>query len=193
MSSDKLRIAIIGDGIGGLTLALALRQRGLEPEIYEQATELAEIGAAVALSANSTRELTRLGLIDQLAAVSTEPSELIYRGWRTAERIASHKVSQTSVRSGGAASQGKESHGGTRAGEVVAAGPPGGQAPALSGQGQRKDAPADGSGHKADYPTLEVVAVAHDDHVNAGRTTGPTRDGVSVARRASPHIGAGRH
>jgi salicylate hydroxylase len=92
MSSNKLRIAIIGGGIGGLTLALALRQRGLEPEVYEQAPELAEIGAAVALSANSTRELARLGLLDQLAAVSTEPSELIYRRWRTAERIAAHEV-----------------------------------------------------------------------------------------------------
>lgn len=92
MSSNNLRIAIIGGGIGGLTLALALRQRGLEPDVYEQALELAEIGAAVALSANSTRELTRLGLLDQLAAVSTEPSELIYRGWQTAERIAAHEV-----------------------------------------------------------------------------------------------------
>lgn len=43
MSSNNLRIAIIGGGIGGLTLALALRQRGLEPDVYEQALELAEI------------------------------------------------------------------------------------------------------------------------------------------------------
>ena len=46
-----LRIAIVGGGIGGLTLAVALRQRGLEADVYEQAAEQAEIGAAVALSA----------------------------------------------------------------------------------------------------------------------------------------------
>lgn len=51
------RIAIIGGGIGGLTLALALRARGMQAEIYEQAPELREVGAAVALSANGTREL----------------------------------------------------------------------------------------------------------------------------------------
>ena len=55
----KLRIAIVGGGIGGLTLAVALRQRGIEADVYEQAPELTEIGAAIALSANSSRELRR--------------------------------------------------------------------------------------------------------------------------------------
>ena len=90
--TKKLRIAIVGGGIGGLTLAVALRQRGLEADVYEQAAELAEIGAAVALSANSTRELRRLGVLDALTAVSTEPSELIYRNWRDGSRIAAHPV-----------------------------------------------------------------------------------------------------
>ncbi len=62
-----LRIAIVGGGIGGLTLAVALRQRGIEADVYEQAPELAEIGAAVALSANSNRELRRLGILEALA------------------------------------------------------------------------------------------------------------------------------
>src|SRR5215212_4495928 len=87
-----LRIAIVGGGIGGLRLALALRQRGMTAEVYEQAPELAEIGAAVALSANSTRELQRLGVLDGITAASTEPSELIYRGWRDDRRIAAFPV-----------------------------------------------------------------------------------------------------
>ena len=87
-------IAIIGAGIGGLTLAIALRQRGIQAAVYEQAAELAEIGAAVALSANATRELRRLGVLDGIAAASTEPSELIYRDWGTGARIAAHPVHQ---------------------------------------------------------------------------------------------------
>ena len=90
--SKVFRIAIVGGGIGGLTLAVALRQRGIEADVYEQAPELAEIGAAVALSANSTRELRRLGMLDALTAVSTEPSELIYRNWRDGGRIAAHPI-----------------------------------------------------------------------------------------------------
>jgi salicylate hydroxylase len=90
--AKKFQIAIVGGGIGGLTLALALRQRGIEADVYEQAAELAEIGAAVALSANSTRELRRLGVLDALTPVSTEPSELIHRNWRDGSRIAAHPV-----------------------------------------------------------------------------------------------------
>jgi salicylate hydroxylase len=89
-----LRIAIIGAGIGGLTLAIALRQRSVRPEIYEQAAELAEIGAAVGLAANGTRELRRLGVLNDVVAASTEPEELIYRDGRTGERIAAHPVHQ---------------------------------------------------------------------------------------------------
>jgi glycine/D-amino acid oxidase-like deaminating enzyme len=87
-----MKIAIIGAGIGGLTLALALRQRGIHADVFEQAPALTEVGAAVALSANATRELDRLGLIPGLEAVSTEPSELIFRDGRTGERIAAHSV-----------------------------------------------------------------------------------------------------
>ena len=87
-----LRIAVIGGGIGGLTLALALRQRGLAATVYEQAPQLTEIGAAVALSANATRELERLGVLDALDAVSVEPTELIYRDGRDGRRIAAHPV-----------------------------------------------------------------------------------------------------
>ena len=87
-----VRVAIIGGGIGGLTLAIALQQRGLQAEVFEQAAELAEIGAAVALSANATRELQRLGLLDALTAVSCEPTELIYRNWQDGRRIAAHPV-----------------------------------------------------------------------------------------------------
>ena len=92
MSAQKLRIAVVGGGIGGLTLALALRQRGLPAEVFEQAPQLTEAGAAVALSANSTRELRRLGVLDEIAAVSTEPSELIFRSWQDGRRIAAYPV-----------------------------------------------------------------------------------------------------
>ncbi len=73
-------------------LAHALRARGFDPEIYEQSPELTEIGAAVALAANATRELERLGLIDDIRVASIEPTEVIHRDGRTGLRISSHPI-----------------------------------------------------------------------------------------------------
>ncbi len=87
-----MRVAIVGAGIGVLVLGLSMRQRGMVAEIFEQSSRLTEIGAAVALSANATRELARLGLLDDIAAESTVPSELIWRDGRTGQRIAAHPV-----------------------------------------------------------------------------------------------------
>ena len=87
-----LKVAVVGGGIGGLVLALALRERGIGCEVYEQADELREIGAAVALSANGTRELRRLGLGEQVEAVSVVPSALVIRRWDTGEVIADHPI-----------------------------------------------------------------------------------------------------
>jgi salicylate hydroxylase len=91
---SALRVAIVGAGIGGLSLGLALRERGLSANVFEQASELTEIGAAIAMSANSTREFARLGLLDQLDAASCIPTELIYRDWRSGDRIAAHPVAK---------------------------------------------------------------------------------------------------
>lgn len=85
-------VAIIGAGIGGLVLAHALRARGFAPEIFEQSTELTEIGAAIAVAANATRELERLQLLDDVRVASTEPTEVIHRDGRTGVRISSHPV-----------------------------------------------------------------------------------------------------
>jgi len=61
-----MRIAIIGGGIGGLTAALALRQFGFEPEVFEQAPALLEVGAAILMWPNAMRVLHRLGLSDAI-------------------------------------------------------------------------------------------------------------------------------
>ena len=56
------RIALIGGGIGGLVAAIALRQRGLAPVVFEQADRLKEVGAGIQITPNSTRILRALGL-----------------------------------------------------------------------------------------------------------------------------------
>jgi len=83
-----LPVVIIGGGIGGLTLALLLRERGITAEVLEQSAELREVGAAVSLAANASRVLAHLGLGERLARLSTEPARLIHRDGRDGRQIA---------------------------------------------------------------------------------------------------------
>jgi 2-polyprenyl-6-methoxyphenol hydroxylase-like FAD-dependent oxidoreductase len=68
-------IAIVGGGIGGLTLALALHQRGLSCHVYEGAPEVKELGVGITLLPHAMRELTALGLGEALARQGIENLE----------------------------------------------------------------------------------------------------------------------
>jgi len=57
-----MRFLVLGGGIGGLTGAIALRRIGVEVDVYEQAPELREVGAGIALATNALRALRVLGL-----------------------------------------------------------------------------------------------------------------------------------
>ncbi len=83
-----MSVVIIGAGVGGLTLALALRRRGIEAEILEQSAELREVGAGVGLSANATRLLRDIGLGESLASAATEPTRLVHRDGRDGRLLA---------------------------------------------------------------------------------------------------------
>ncbi len=80
-----MRLLIAGAGIGGLTAALAALRQGHEVEIYEQASELKEVGAGVQLSANGTRVLYALGVGEELKSLSCEATGKEIRLWNTGE------------------------------------------------------------------------------------------------------------
>jgi 2-polyprenyl-6-methoxyphenol hydroxylase-like FAD-dependent oxidoreductase len=65
-------IAIVGGGIGGLTLALALHQRGIPCRVYESAPVVKELGVGITLLPHAMRELTALGLGEVLARQGIE-------------------------------------------------------------------------------------------------------------------------
>ncbi|HJU31058.1 MAG TPA: FAD-dependent monooxygenase [Hyphomicrobiaceae bacterium] len=79
------RILIAGAGIGGLTAALALLQRGFEVAIFEQAAELHELGAGIQLGPNGSRILIGLGLGEAMRRVVAEPAGKEVRLWNTGE------------------------------------------------------------------------------------------------------------
>ena len=63
-------IIIVGAGIGGLTLARALEQKGIDFQLYEQADSFEALGYGIQVSPNMVRVLRELGLEQQLEEVS---------------------------------------------------------------------------------------------------------------------------
>jgi salicylate hydroxylase len=85
VSASPLKVVIVGGGIGGLTTALALLRRGVDVEVYEQASVLKEAGAGIQIGSNGTRVLYALGLKEALSRVQVVPPAREIRHWRTGE------------------------------------------------------------------------------------------------------------
>lgn len=61
-----MKVTIIGAGIGGLTLAIALQKKGIEVEIFEAASVFGKVGAGIVLAINAMQIYERLGLAEEL-------------------------------------------------------------------------------------------------------------------------------
>ena len=77
------RIAIIGAGLGGLTVGGFLERAGFTVKIYEQAPTFSRIGAGIILSANALKAFRRLGVEDELLRSGIKPRAYISRAWDT--------------------------------------------------------------------------------------------------------------
>lgn len=87
MTSSR-KVIIAGAGIGGLTAALSLAQRGFSVAVFDQAQRLEEAGAGLQLSPNASRVLLALGLGPRLQQHVVAPEELRVRGAKTARVLA---------------------------------------------------------------------------------------------------------
>ncbi|EME40439.1 hypothetical protein DOTSEDRAFT_177423 [Dothistroma septosporum NZE10] len=90
--SNRLRIAVVGAGVAGLAVAIALQNNeGIDVQIYEKVTQLQEIGASIALGPNGMRTLEKLGVLaaldDDLAFRNKSGYPMIYRHWKTNEVV----------------------------------------------------------------------------------------------------------
>ena len=80
----KLRVGVIGGGIGGVALTGALAQRGIEVRVFERAPAFGEVGAGIQMTPNAAKVLRALGLADHLRRMGFLPQAIVGRNWRTA-------------------------------------------------------------------------------------------------------------
>ena len=96
------KVLITGGGIGGILTALSLIKHGFEVEVYEQASELMEIGAGIQLSANAMHVLLAHGLEPQLSKLWVKPSAYVFRLHDTGEIISKIPLAEAHERQHGA-------------------------------------------------------------------------------------------
>ena len=102
-----MKAIIIGGGIGGLTAALMLHKRGIRATVFEQASEVREVGVGINTLPHAIAELAELGLLPVLDSVAIRTHELVYMNrfgqtvWREPRGIhAGFKVPQFSIHRG---------------------------------------------------------------------------------------------
>jgi salicylate hydroxylase len=95
-------VLIAGAGLGGLTVALALIQRGHRVRLFEQASELKEVGAGVQIGPNGSRLLISLGLREAMEQAVCLPLGREFRLWSTGQRWRSFDSGETAVQRFGA-------------------------------------------------------------------------------------------
>lgn len=81
------KVLVVGGGIGGCAVALALQQRGFAVEVFERSPVLQEVGAGLSLWPNATQVLRLLGLqqsLQSLAGPVTEGGIYTSKGERLA-------------------------------------------------------------------------------------------------------------
>src|SRR5690606_26973866 len=72
------RLLIAGAGITGLTTALSLHAAGIRATVVDRARRLAPAGVGINLQPHAVRELTELGLGEELAAIGVSIAELAH-------------------------------------------------------------------------------------------------------------------
>ena len=76
------RIVIVGAGISGLTMALALHARGYRDVMLLEQAHLQRRGLGINLLPVAVREFEILGILDQLKAASCQPAKLVLANFR---------------------------------------------------------------------------------------------------------------
>ena len=102
-----MKVTIAGAGIGGLSLALMLHERGIDVELFEAVGRIRPLGVGINLLPHASQQLCRLGLEDDLAAHAIQTSTLAYFNkfgqeiWREARgRAAGYDFPQFSIHRG---------------------------------------------------------------------------------------------
>ncbi len=88
MSASKGKIVIAGGGIGGVSAAMGLANRGYKVEVLEQAPAFGEIGAGIQIGPNAFHAMDYLGVGEQARAKAVYIDKLVMMDGISGEEVA---------------------------------------------------------------------------------------------------------
>lgn len=98
----ETRIAVIGAGLGGATVAAWLQREGFAVRVYEQARSFERMGAGIHVSANVMKVLRHLDAEHGLSKIGIHPDTFTSRKWDTGEVLFELPLGNTGQRQYGA-------------------------------------------------------------------------------------------
>jgi 2-polyprenyl-6-methoxyphenol hydroxylase-like FAD-dependent oxidoreductase len=87
MTTNTMKVAVIGAGIGGVAAATAFALKGATVTVFEQAHSLSEVGAGLQISANGMCVLRALGAVRNTPDGAVQSSGTELRDYRRFRRV----------------------------------------------------------------------------------------------------------
>ncbi|WP_322034012.1 FAD-dependent monooxygenase [Paraburkholderia sp. J76] len=88
MGNANLPLVVVGGGLGGLSLALALGRNGRRVHVLEQASQISPIGYGIQLGPNVFKAFDRLGISETVKATADCPVSLVMPDADSGETLA---------------------------------------------------------------------------------------------------------
>lgn len=91
-TGDRLRVIIVGAGLGGCACAMAMHHQGFEVLIFEKVREFSRLGDSLGLGENALKLLKRWGLYEELIAIGNQSPDMYIRRWDNGKIIATQPL-----------------------------------------------------------------------------------------------------
>ncbi|GAA5908588.1 hypothetical protein JCM6882_003685 [Rhodosporidiobolus microsporus] len=91
---DRLKVVVVGAGLGGLAAAMAMHHAGFEVVVYEKIRKFLRLGDSLGVGENALRLLTRWGARERIVKIGNKCPVMFVRRWDTGEVIAMQSLGQ---------------------------------------------------------------------------------------------------
>lgn len=90
--ASRIRVIVVGAGLGGLACAMAMHHQGFEVLIFEKVRQFLRLGDSLGLGENALKLLERWGLHDELIAIGNKSRDMNIRRWNDGKILATQPL-----------------------------------------------------------------------------------------------------